>query len=736
MNAVPALLGDTLWLAAAMLLPVGGCAWLAWWYRALYRDARAGALLYRNSIAGLSEGFFRCTLDGRMISTNPALLDIVGYDDEATFLDSIKDCDVGRYVDPNRRKDFRILLGHNGLVTNFVSEIYDRHTGGRKWICENARLVSDPRSGRPLYYEGSMADVTEAVHKRQAEERLEKLADNLPGGLFQLCCDSDGKFTSPYLSHGFRKLFSLNPHEEIRPNEYLCRIHPDHLQPYLESLAESRANRTVWKIDFRLVDEDGSERWIAVVATPEAHEDGSLIWHGHVQDISDRKAAEAKISHLAYYDALTNLPNRTLFQRHLEKTLASTARSRGRGAVLFLDIDNFKLLNDTHGHDKGDELLKEVANRLTSIVRCSDTVSRFGGDEFVILLDQIGATDDEAIQNASFVANKIIADFARSFDLANVRQSSSPSIGIVVFDGSEPDPQSIIKCADIAMYEAKKDGRNGYVVFDPGKSTRVSNLYTLQSHLSQAIRNDELEIHYQPQVDERGNIIAAEALVRWRHPELGLLMPGDFVPLAEQSGLIHELNEHVLCRSVQQLGQWQNILGDKKLQLSVNVSAQQLISIVFAETIRCCTEKYDVDPSQLTLEITEHMIARDADLLAERMRQIKKLGIRFSLDDFGTGYSSLSRLNELPVDEVKIDGSFVTGIEESKSARSLIEAILGMARALGLDTVAEHVNTDEQERFLLARGCRRFQGYAYSPPITADEFIALVGDDQMLRLAG
>ncbi len=705
-------------------------------YRTLYRAFRKEAQQHLRSLEELNEGFYRSEINGKVTYANPALISMMGFDNKEDFLKQINISDQNWYEKPTRRAEFLELLERQSSIQDFVSETINPNTGESIWISENAHLISLRDDGKPTHYEGSVQNITDAVQRRTLEDRIEKLSSNLPGGLFQLQRNKNGSFSVPYVSKGFSELMGLKSSYVHRPSQYLSQIHPDHIERYLQTLTQSFERMTGWNVEFKLKKLDGTECWMGIIGTPEKLADGSLIMHGHINDISERKEAEGKVAYYAYYDPLTRLPNRTFFMHQLSKAVSSSARNGEYGAILFLDIDNFKLLNDTHGHAKGDLLLQEVANRLSSTIRGNDTVSRFGGDEFVLLLDAVGETEIDAAMNASVVARKIITEFARGFNLAGIQQNSSPSMGIVTFNGENGCSDTLVKNADIAMYEAKKQGRNNFVVFDSDKSAIIANLNQLQSRLATAIKNDELTVYYQPQLDHNGMIYGGEALVRWQHPDLGLLMPNDFIPLAEQSGLICELNDFVMAKSMQDLARWRADNCNENLRLAINISPQQLRQPSFVSNLQNCADNLNVPLKLITLEVTEHTMARDFETMTMRMQEIRQLGVKISLDDFGTGYSSLSQLNELPFDEVKIDGSFIANLEESQASQSLVEAIIAMARALELDIVGEHVNTGFQERFLLARGCHKFQGFSYSKPVAEPDFHKLVAINEPIQIQG
>lgn len=695
--------------------------------RAAHRRAVANERAFSETIENLAEGFYRSSLEGIQLYANRSLVKLNGYSNLEEMLACVSDIDSEWYVEAGRRAEFRRILDRDGVVTDFVSEIYRHKTRERIWISENARIVRNPRTGEPLHYEGSVREVTEAIQRARLEERLEKLANNLPGGLFQLRRTLAGNYDVPYFSEGMRSLLDI-PLKEYKPapEEFFPRIHAEDASGYMEALKRSAQQMEVWSHEFRYNHPSRGIVWLHVTATPELLASGEMIWHGHLSDITGRKVQEEQIAQLAHFDSLTGLPNRLMFTDRLEQCAARVKREGGYGAVLFLDLDNFKALNDTKGHETGDELLRKVAQRLRECVRGGDVVSRFGGDEFLLLLPQLAPSMEEAIDEASGAASKILRQFSKGFALDFGRHHCSPSIGVVVFDPESKGASDIIKSADIAMFEAKKRGRNTYVLFDPSSLRDVSERYLLQRELSDAIRRDELTFVFQPQVDAMGRVLGAEALLRWLHRDKGLLPPNEFVPMAEKSGLIMEINDWVLGEAVDTLARWKNEPGMQHMSLAVNVSVQQFRSDSFVPALRERLAAAGIDPRLLKLELTEHIMSRDPGQVAERMEQLREIGIRLSLDDFGTGYSSLSQLNRFPFDEVKIDGAFVSDLERQAGNRTLIEAILGMAKGLNLETVAEHVSSAEQLSFLRDRGCTVFQGFHFHAPMTEERLAFLL----------
>ncbi|MEZ5870593.1 MAG: EAL domain-containing protein [Nitratireductor sp.] len=707
------------WLLTANL--VMGALLLLWMIRWFQLDAQARESESQNAatIENLAEGFYRTSVAGKHLYANAALVKLNGYDTIGDLLASFNDIATEWYVDPKRRDQFCQEIAENGFVTDFVSEVYRHKTRERIWISENARIVKDPRSGEIVCYEGSIREITAELERQKLENQLEKLATNLSGGLYQLLKAPSGQFQLTYASPGVGRLLgAVDTSTPKGLGQCMKNFDPEDAAEYVAALKNSAKTLETINCEMRYCRDGNDWIWLELVATPELQPDGGVLWHGSVNDITARKNAEEQVHQLAFFDPLTELPNRRVFMQRLEQMMGACRRRNEHGAVLFIDLDNFKTLNDTHGHETGDELLRQVAKRLRQGVRSTDTVSRFGGDEFVLLLDSLGTIMGDAISNATGAANKILREFSTGFDLGTIEHATTPSIGVVVFDGENRNAADIVKSADIAMYEAKKGGRNSFVMFDPQNLDNVSDMYLLQRDLGAAIRNGELVFEYQPQVDVNGRILGAEALVRWNHPERGLLAPSAFVPMAEKTGLILEINEWVLNNAITTLSRWATIPAMSRLYLSVNLSVQQFRLPGFVSTMKARIAEAGIDASLLTLELTEHVMARDPGQVAENMAELKKTGIRFSLDDFGTGYSSLSQLNQFPFNEVKIDGAFVSDIEHREANRSLIEAILGMAQALDLETVAEHVGSPFQVEFLRERGCNLFQGFYFHPPVS------------------
>ena len=473
--------------------------------------------------------------------------------------------------------------------------------------------------------------------------------------------------------------------------------------------------------------EDGYQGYFETIKTPIRDLHGRVTGIlGVCRDITDRKRAEQEIERLAFYDALTGLPNRRLLLDRLQRSLAACQRSKNLGALLFIDLDNFKDLNDTLGHDMGDQLLSQVATRLVGSVREADTVARFGGDEFVVMLDNLNPELAEAAAQAETVAEKLLASLNLPFALGGQQHYSTPSIGITLFGDERLSVDELLKRADLAMYQAKAAGRNTQRFFDPDMQAAVNARSNLEADLRQGLARNELLVHYQPVVDHQARLVGAEALVRWRHPQRGMISPGDFIPLAEQTGLILPLGQYVLETACRQLHRWSQSPTTAHLSISVNVSARQFRQPGFVAEVLGTLKDCQAKPRLLKLELTESLLLGDIEDTIVRMEQLKSEGVGFALDDFGTGYSSLSYLKRLPLDQIKIDQSFVRDVLSDPNDAAIVRTILALAKSLDLQVVAEGVETTGQLGFLRLHGCEGFQGYLFGRPVPVEEIDAML----------
>jgi diguanylate cyclase (GGDEF)-like protein/PAS domain S-box-containing protein len=493
---------------------------------------------------------------------------------------------------------------------------------------------------------------------------------------------------------------------------------------------------TMWRIVERLGKwqgeivtwrKNGSEypAWLTITAVHDAAGKVSNYVGTHT-DITDRKQAEEKIAQLAYYDALTGLPNRQLLIERLQHCLSYHHRSRQLAALLFLDLDNFKDLNDTRGHAMGDVLLQQVAARIAACARESDTVARLGGDEFVIVLEAVGSTEEEAAAHADVIGRKILHAVGEPYLIGEDTYQTTCSIGVALCCDDELGLSDLMRRGDLAMYQAKRDGRNCLRFFERDMESLVNHRTALEAEMRTALREPQFELYYQGQINGHGQVIGAEALLRWRHPQRGVIDPSGFIAIAERSRLILPLGHWVLESACAQLARWATSPEMARLTLAVNISVPQLLEPDFVEQTLAIIAASGANPARLKLELTESLMIDAVEQTIDKMHALKAHGVGFSLDDFGTGYSSLSYLKRLPLDQLKIDRSFVRDVLDDPNDASIAQSVVALAKALGLGIIAEGVETNAQRDFLAGMGCDTWQGYLFSPPVRSDDFTALV----------
>jgi len=473
---------------------------------------------------------------------------------------------------------------------------------------------------------------------------------------------------------------------------------------------------------------DGRNYLIWLTTTAVVSDDDSRVTHyvSVFSDITLRKEAEEQIHQLAFYDPLTQLPNRRLLVDRLRHAMTAGIRKLDHGAILFIDLDNFKILNDTKGHDVGDLLLIETARRLQDCVRGGDTVARLGGDEFIVMLEGLGVETDQAAAQARAVGEKIRSSLNQACRLGEIEHHSSCSIGISLFRDHEITVDDLLKRADTAMYEAKAAGRNALRFFDPSMQAVLENRSMLDAELRNALSRQQFTLYYQIQVNSDNQPIGAEVLLRWIHPLRGVVFPDDFIPLAEETGLILPIGLWVMETACAQIKSWEANPLVCELQLAINVSARQFHQPNFVEQVREVLIKTGATANRLKIELTESVVLDNITDTIAKMHDLKLLGVRFSMDDFGTGYSSLSYLTQLPLDQLKIDRSFVRNIGTKPTDAVIVQTIIGMGNSLGMEVIAEGVETNEQHAFLERSGCTAYQGYLFGRPVPLEEFENLV----------
>ena len=575
---------------------------------------------------------------------------------------------------------------------------------------------------------------------KESEELHRFIVNNSPDLVYML--DRNGCFE--FLNNRVESLLGYRK-DELKGKHYSELIFEDDLEAARNLFNERRTGtRATRNVELRVrsrrarsVDRAFQTQtvWMELTAQgrydppDERTRDNFVGTYGTARDISERKEAEQVINFQAYHDLLTHLPNRALLKDRLSLAITQAQRNKRRLAVMFLDLDRFKIVNDTLGHTMGDRLLKAVANRLQGCLRGGDTLSRFGGDEFTLLLPEVRTRDDVVV-----IASKILDKLAAPFVIDGHELFVGASIGIAMYPEAGDSVEALIQSADIAMYHVKGRGKNGYQFFSDDMNHKFSTRLSLERELRAALSTGQLRVYYQPQVDlTDGSIVGVEALVRWQHPRHGLIEPAEFLPVAEETGLITQVDEWVQVHSFAEVAEWRRA-GFGDVRLSVNMSSQQLEQDAFLERFLSNLDASGLAADRLKIEITENAIMRDMEVIVPKLRALRKSGVRIAIDDFGTGYSSLSYLQRFPVNTLKIDRSFVGDIRADLGDASIINAIVAMARGLKLDLIAEGVETRTQLRYLRSQGCREVQGFIFSRPIPAGEIKSLLQRNPFVRL--
>lgn len=556
------------------------------------------------------------------------------------------------------------------------------------------------------------------------EHRFRSLADNSPDMIVRYDCALRRTYVNPAWEAvtGIAAAAALNFSPSERPGLMAVKS-----SEYEQRLREVIATGQSIHMEVVQQRQDGAEIHLERRIVPELDGRGQVVSLLSIsRDISERKKAQEEIAHLAFYDALTQLPNRRLLHKRIQAALELSARNGLLGALLFIDLDRFKQINDSFGHNFGDLMLVEVARRIRASVRDADTVARLGGDEFVVLLEAIGPEQGGVSRHVDEVAERIRHALAMPYVLEGRLHRSSPSIGICLFDGVGLGVDALLKHADVAMYQAKDAGRNAVRFYDPLMQAAVEARTSLEYDLRQALENDQFVLHYQLQVDASGDPIGVEALIRWQHPVRGLVSPAQFIGVAEESSLILDIGHWVLQTACRQLATWSQGGLTQGLSLSVNVSPKQFHQPDFVADILGLLRSHRFEPECLKLELTEGLMLDSVDAAIAKMHELRSLGVKLSLDDFGTGYSSLSYLKRLPLDQIKIDQSFVRNLAVEPRDEILVRTIIDMARNFGLEVIAEGVETEAQCAFLRRHGCLAYQGYLFSKPLPPEPLLGLL----------
>ena len=646
--------------------------------------------------------------NGRFVYVNQGFADIFGFASAAEITDNMSVTDL---IAPQDRP--KVVENIRRRADGEVPEMRYSFTGVHK----DGRTIEVEVHGRRMLFNGKPAvigvtlDITE---RKLAEQQLRIAATAFESQEGMLITDANKVILR--INEAFSTITGYLPHEVIGETPSILRS-GRHNDAFYAAMWQSVARSGSWQGEIwnRRKNGDLYPEWLTVTSVKSV--DGVVTnYVATLTDITARKAAESEIEYLAFYDQLTRLPNRRLLLDRLQQAMASSTRSGAEGALLFIDLDNFKDLNDTLGHEKGDLLLQQVADRLNTCVRAGDTVARLGGDEFVMMLEGLSSIPEEAAAQSKLMGESILFALNQPYALANQEHHSTPSIGVTLFSADKSNIDELLKRADLAMYQAKDAGRNTLRFFDPSMQAAVTARTAMETDLRTGLRDGQFLLHYQPQIGSDGQLIGAEALVRWQHPRRGLVFPNDFISIAESSRLILPLGRWVLETACKQLVVWEKSPRTAQLSMAVNVSARQFHHPDFVATVLTTLTDTGANPHRLKLELTESLLLNDISDVIDKMTALKNRGIGFSLDDFGTGYSSLAYLKRLPLDQLKIDRSFVTDVLTDNNDAAITRAIVALADSLGLSVIAEGVETEAQRKFLAHQGCLAYQGYLFGRP--------------------
>lgn len=607
--------------------------------------------------------------------------------------------------------------------------------GELRWVHGFVKIVR----GRPksiLGYEGYLIDITESVkmkeklnsskHLKEQVRMASMIFENTIEGIVLTDLNGNIQWVNP----AFTQITGYSAEEAIGKNPRILRS-KRHDNDFYKNMWETIRTKGQWKGEIWNRRKNGEiyPEWLTIQAIKDEY--GQNVQYVSIfNDITEQFQQEERIKYQTYHDALTELPNRALLKDRLSMALIHANKNGKMTAVMVLDLDRFKRINDTLGHPTGDILLQQAAKRLKACIGEGDTVSRLGGDEFAILLEDIQGAE-KVLNNAQ----NILYTLEKPFRIMEHDLHISTSIGISIYPIDGEDIDTLLKNADTAMYQAKQEGRNRYRLYAPMMNDKALQRLAMENELRKALSREELMVYYQPQIDlKTGQLIGAEALVRWNHPELGFLSPAEFIPLAEETGLIKDLGDFVLKTACRQNKEWQD-RGLKKISIAVNLSPLQFQHKNLLCEIKGCLKEIDLDPRYLELEITESSAIKNPDLTIKTLKELKKIGIQLAIDDFGTGYSSLGLLHQLPLDKLKIDKSFLKNIMVDQDSQAIVSAIVAMAKSLGLKVLAEGVEEREQLLYLRDRQCDQIQGYIISAPVAASNFEAFLKCDWQIEHA-
>ncbi|WP_455223518.1 EAL domain-containing protein [Kaarinaea lacus] len=671
---------------------------------------------YSTVLDGIAEGVVVCDADGNIESMNPMAEQIFGgVQRDVTAKNllgfiNIKDQQrVAHFI-----QEARAAVDKQAL--RFAGEVQGRRFDDSQFPME--LIIRSTYSSSRGVLTCIVRDITS---NKQKEEELQLTATAFETHTAILITSVDG--TILRVNPAFTQITGYTAEEAIGKNPKMLQSgHHDNL--FYDKFWESVRTTGRWEGEIWNKRKNGEiyPEWQTITAVK--NKAGEVTHYvATFQDITERKQTQALIEHHAFYDALTNLPNRRMMLDRLNQELSSARRHQVYGALLFLDLDHFKTLNDSMGHAVGDSLLQQMAKRLSNHVRAEDTVSRLGGDEFVVLLSNLGSKEKSATAMANSIAKKIHAAISRPYDLEGHAFSFTSSIGITLFPFANDSADDVLKHADAAMYRAKGKGRNAICFYQSNMQVEADQRLQLEKELRAAINNNELVLYYQPQFNNQSVLVGAEALLRWNHPQRGIIEPREFITLAEETNLIQQMGVWVMRTAVKQYVDWRDsgLFGGREY-IAINVSPRQIQQDDFVADIADVLKSHAVSPRCLKLELTESMLLDDLHDVVAKMNELKELGVSFSMDDFGTGFSSLAYLKRLPFDQIKIDKTFIRDVVRDINDAAIVETIIAMAEHLRLDVIAEGVETREEFEFLQSKGCINYQGFYFSTPLQASSF--------------
>lgn len=667
-------------------------------------------------------GAYRSTADGKQLRANSALVRLNGYSTEAEMLASVNDISVEWYVKPGRREDFRAEMRLRGFVSGFVSEIFRHKTRERIWIRENAHAVTDA-SGAISYYEGTVEDIsaqrsTEA-ELEVSERRFRALTEKAQ--VITLVCDATGRIN--YASQATQTILGRDCASLLQTTVFDL-IHPeDRSRDQSEfNLVISQTNSGTETVS-RFRHADGSWRYLASLGNNALADEAVRGIVVNLRDVTDAHIAQQRLREAASIDALTGLPNRFAFEAATTQAIAGARATGNRVALYFIDLDHFKLVNDSLGHPAGDRLLRAIARRLRDAVPADAIVARLGGDEFAMLDPAAGTTDE-----IHALARRVLQNLSTPLLVDDISFQTSASIGVSVFPEHGDSFASLLKNADLAMFQAKSEQRDAYRVFDTALAKTAETRTALMADLRSALNAQQFEVFYQPQVTlHDGTLTGMEALVRWRHPTRGLVEPAAFIPLAEELGLIGRIGQIVLRQALTRATQWRSRFG-LNFTLALNVSAFQLRDPDFIDHLRQQLASCGASPTWLEVEITESALVQSIENALAALNALRAMGVRVVIDDLGVAYSALSYLKRFQVDGIKLDRGFVAGVPDNAVDSAITRSIIALASSLKLRLVAEGVERESQRHYLLQHGCHEAQGYLFSRPLCDTEMEALLSD--------